>query len=473
MLQALGHTPAIWLAVVMVTLLGFCGFMAGRSRAEVLRPSSADGRLNSRVNFHGYFVALWAIVPVVATFVVLSGFSQPITNAMLGSQLPDGFAALSVDDRAAYIERVAAYADAPGVAATGEPIFDALVERLVALRAEVKLAIAALAVLLGLGGLFVARARLKPDFRARAKVEGGVQIILLACAGVAVATTVGIVLSLIFETVRFFGMVNPMSFLFGTSWNAQTNDSFGALPLFFGTFLISLIAMTVAVPVGLYAAIFLSEYASPKVRAWFKPVLEVLAGIPTVVYGFFALMLVAPLVKMAAMGVNDLLMLLPFISQPVLDAQPTSALAAGLVMGVMIIPFVSSLSDDVINAVPQSLRDGSYAIGATKSETIRQVVLPAALPGVIAAIMLAVSRAVGETMIVVMAAGQRAQITPDVTSDITTITATIVALLTGDTEFDSPKTLSAFALGFMLFLVTLVFNLIAIRVVQKYREKYD
>ena len=208
-------------------------------------------------------------------------------------------------------------------------------------------------------------------------------------------------------------------------------------------------------------------------RNWVKPILEILAGIPTVVYGFFAVLAVAPAVRSGAQWLNGVLMQLSFIDGPVFAAQPTSALAAGLVMGVMIIPFVSSLSDDVINAVPQTLRDGAYAMGATKSETVKQVVMPAALPGVIAALLLAVSRAIGETMIVVMAAGQRAQITPDPTSDITTITVQIVSLLTGDSEFDSPKTLSAFALGFVLFLVTLMFNLIALRVVQKYREKYD
>ena len=260
-----------------------------------------------------------------------------------------------------------------------------------------------------------------------------------------------------------------VGFLFGTEWNAQTGADFGAIPLFFGTFLIAFLAMLVAAPIGLFSAIYLSEYASPRVRSIVKPILELLAGIPTVVYGFFALQFVAPIVRASATWINGL----PFIPDGFLAAQPTSALAAGLVMGIMIIPFVSSLSDDVINAVPQTLRDGAYAMGATKSETVKQVVMPAALPGVIAALLLAVSRAIGETMIVVMAAGQRAQITPDPTADLTTITVQIVALLTGDTEFDSAKTLSAFALGFVLFIVTLIFNLIALRVVKKYREKYE
>jgi phosphate transport system permease protein len=291
------------------------------------------------------------------------------------------------------------------------------------------------------------------------------------------------VLSLVFETIRFFGEVSPMEFLFGLKWSAQTNirpdqvgasGAFGAVPLIYGSIMITVIAMIVAAPVGLFAAIYLSEYSGPRTRRTIKPILEVLAGVPTVVYGFFALLTVAPAVRAFGDWLNDVLMaLMPWVEGPIIDAQPTSALAAGLVMGVMIIPFVSSLSDDVINATPQSLRDGAFALGATKSETVKQVILPAALPGVVAALLLAVSRAIGETMIVVMAAGQRAQITADPFQDVTTITVQIVDLLTGDTEFDSPKTLSAFALGFGLFLITLVFNLIAQRVVKAYREKYE
>jgi len=229
----------------------------------------------------------------------------------------------------------------------------------------------------------------------------------------------------------------------------------------------------VAAPVGLFAAIYLSEYASGRVRAIIKPLLEILAGIPTVVYGFFALLVIAPMVRTVALWINAKLITSGLADGAVLAAQPTSALAAGIVMGIMVIPFVSSLSDDVIRAVPQSLRDGAFAMGATKSEAIRQVVVPAALPGIIAALLLAVSRAIGETMIVVMAAGQRARISPDPTSDLTTITVQIVSLLTGESEFDSPKTLSAFALGLVLFLVTLVFNLVAITVVKRFREKYE
>ncbi len=328
------------------------------------------------------------------------------------------------------------------------------------------------ALVLAMGGLAFARTRQSRSFRARNRVEWVVRAALMLASAIAILTTLGIVLSLLFESLRFFAAIDwrVQDFLFGTQWSPQTairpgqigqSGSFGAVPLFAGTGLIMLIAMLVAAPVGLFAAIFLSEYADSRVRAWAKPVLEILAGVPTVVYGFFALLTVGPLLR-------DLSLFLGYE-----DAVTQSALAAGLVMGVMIIPFVSSLSDDVINAVPQSLRDGAYAMGATKSETIRHVVLPAALPGIVGALLLAVSRAVGETMIVVMAAGQAANLTANPLESVTTITVQIVMLLTGDQEFNSPKTLSAFALGLVLFVLTLILNIIALRVVQRYREKYD
>ena len=300
-------------------------------------------------------------------------------------------------------------------------------------------------------------------------MERIVNLLLLSSSGIAVLTTVGILASVMFEAWMFFQQVNPLEFLFGTTWSPQvalradqsgSSGSFGAVPLFAGTLLISSIAMIIAVPVGLMAAIYLSEYASSNVRKYAKPALEVLAGIPTVVYGFFAALTVAPFIR--ALG-TDL----------GLEVSSESALAAGLVMGVMIIPFVSSLSDDVINAVPQSLRDGSFGLGATKNETIRQVVIPAALPGIVGAVMLAVSRAIGETMIVAMAAGLAANLTANPLDSVTTVTVQIVTLLVGDQEFDSPKTLAAFALGLVLFLATLILNFVAIKIVQKYREQYD
>jgi phosphate transport system permease protein len=296
-------------------------------------------------------------------------------------------------------------------------------------------------------------------------------VLLFTSSGIAVLTTFGILASVLYEAWAFFQKVNVFEFLFGTTWSPQvalradqsgSSGSFGAVPLFTGTLLISLIAMSIAVPVGLMSAIYLSEYASATVRKYAKPALEVLAGIPTVVYGFFAVLTVAPFIKDNAL-VNYL----------GLDVSSESALAAGLVMGIMIIPFVSSLSDDVINAVPQSLRDGSYGLGATRSETVRQVIIPAALPGIVGAVMLAVSRAIGETMIVAMAAGLAANLTANPLDSVTTVTVQIVTLLVGDQEFDSPKTLAAFALGLVLFLVTLTLNFIALKVVQKYREQYD
>lgn len=326
------------------------------------------------------------------------------------------------------------------------------------------------AVLLAIAGFLVARAQITPTFRARNNVERLIAAVLLLSSVIAILTTVGIVASLLFESLRFFSEVSIWEFLFGLQWSPQTairadqvgqSGAFGAVPLFAGTAMITLIAMIVAVPIGLFAAIYLSEYATPRFRQTVKPILEILAGIPTVVYGFFALLTVGPAIR----G------LFSFIGFE--DVVTQSALSAGLVMGVMIIPFISSLADDVINAVPQSLRDGAFAMGATRSETIRQVVLPAALPGIVGAVLLAVSRAIGETMIVVMAAGQGANLTANPLESVTTITVQIVMLLTGDQEFDSAKTLSAFALGLVLFVLTLIMNMIALRVVQKYREKYD
>ena len=328
---------------------------------------------------------------------------------------------------------------------------------------------------LALLGILYSFVRVGPNFRARNVFERFVLVFLWACATVAVLTTIGIVASVLYETLRFFfdpalkGRPTIPDFLFGTEWNPQAamradqgdiKTAYGFIPLLTGTLLITFIAMCVAGPLGLMSAIFLAEYASPRLRAWAKPVLEILAGIPTVALGFFGALTVAPLIR----GWGEVFGL---------DIASESALAAGLVMGMMIIPFISSLSDDVINAVPQSMRDGAYALGATKSETIRQVVLPAALPGIVSAFMLAISRAIGETMIVVMAAGLAANLTLNPLDAVTTITVQIKTILVGDQEFDSAKTLAAFALGFVLFFVTLVLNIIALIIVRRYKEQYD
>ncbi|MEX1082504.1 MAG: phosphate ABC transporter permease subunit PstC [Halofilum sp. (in: g-proteobacteria)] len=317
-------------------------------------------------------------------------------------------------------------------------------------------------------GFWLGHRLLKPELRARRTLEAIMRRLLLAAALVSILTTSGIVLSILFESIRFFQLVSFLEFITGTDWAPDTaftgasggaEPHFGSVPLFAGTFMITLIAMLVALPVGLLSAIYMAEYASRRVREVAKPVLEVLAGIPTVVYGFFAALTVAPLVVDIAGALG-------------LDASYNSALAAGLVMGIMIIPFISSLSDDVINSVPDALREGSYALGTTRSETIRQIVLPAALPGIISAFLLAVSRALGETMIVVMAAGLRPNLTWNPLEDMTTVTVRIVAALTGDQAFDSAATLSAFALGLILFIVTLTLNLVSVILVRRFRQKY-
>lgn len=303
--------------------------------------------------------------------------------------------------------------------------------------------------------------KISPAYRSRNLFERIVLWILAVCAAFAILVTIGIVFSVLFESLLFFREISIFDFLTGLHWSPTSNPaSFGIIPLLAGTMLITVIAICIAGPLGLFAAIYMAEYASPKVRGFAKPVLEILAGIPTVVLGFFAALTVAPLIRGWGESFG-------------LSVSSESALAAGVVMGMMIIPLISSLSDDVINAVPQSLRDGSYAMGATKSETIKKVVLPAALPGIVSAFILAISRAIGETMIVVMAAGLAANLSFNPLAAVTTITVQIATLLVGDQEFDSAKTLSAFALGLVLFVVTLILNFIALRVVQKYREQYD
>lgn len=323
--------------------------------------------------------------------------------------------------------------------------------------------------LVGAGGLGLGLRTVKPEMRARTAIDRLMYFLLLGASLVSILTTFGIVISILFESIKFFSMVSVWEFVTGTTWSPvphyragqETADSaFGAVPLFAGTFMITFIAMCVAVPVGLFSAIYMSEYASYRVRTVAKPMLEILAGIPTVVYGFFAAITVSPLVVQVATALG-------------LEASSTNALAPGLVMGIMIIPFISSLSDDVINSVPNSLREGSYALGATKSETIKKILLPAAFPGIMAAGLLGVSRALGETMIVVMAAGQRANLSANPLEDMTTVTVRIVSALTGDQAFDSPETLSAFGLGLALFVVTLVLNLVSIIVIRRFRHAYE
>ncbi len=332
-----------------------------------------------------------------------------------------------------------------------------------------KVASAVVVLALAILGAALALKLIRREQRARNQVEKAVMFFLISSSMIAIFTTIGIVLSVLFESVRFFQQIPFTDFVFGLEWSPQTairadqvgsTGAFGMIPLFAGTFMVTFLAMLVAVPIGLMSAIYLSEYAGSRVRAIAKPLLEILAGVPTVVYGFFAALTVAPFVRDTGAMIG-------------LNVSSESALAAGFVMGIMIIPFVSSLSDDVINAVPQAMRDGSYGLGATQAETIRQVLIPAALPGIVGGVLLAVSRAIGETMIVVMAAGLSANLTANPLEAVTTVTVQIVTLLVGDQEFDSAKTLAAFALGLVLFVITLILNVIALHVVRKYREQYE
>ena len=401
-----------FLLIALVALLAVGGYGLGKAKAQAI--AAAGNTMRSRPSHHGLLVALWCGVPAGGLALTWLAF-----DFMPGDF---GFAALFV--------------------------------------AVLSVAVA---------GLAYSRSRIRATGKARVQLETILRVLLAGASAVAILTTIGIVLSMVFESIRFFSMVPVHEFLFGLEWSPQialrddqvgSTGLFGAVPVFAGTVLISLIAMAVAAPVGLMSAIWMAEYAPERVRAVVKPLLEILAGIPTVVYGFFAALTVAPWVRDLGSALG-------------LQASSESALAAGAVMGIMILPFISSLSDDVLRAVPQSMRDGSLAMGATRSETVRRVILPAARPGVVGGLLLGVSRAIGETMIVVMAAGLAAKLTANPLEAVTTVTVQMVTLLTGDQEFDSAKTLAAFALGLMLFFVTLVLNVIALRFVRRYSEMYE
>jgi len=465
-------SPAIF--VLLAIGLGLVGWLAARSRAWAFATAgdAAGGgrsRLHSLPSYHGWYVALWAFIPAIV-FVLVWNVVSP--QLVMQAVLSDPAAA---DLPSFGLTRDTVIAEALSVAGGhAQGVFNPLAAPLVEPAAEAMQRYGIIGIVLTLvigfaGGVF-AFLRLKPDFTARTRVERAVMAILLLASLVAILTTFGILASLMFETFRFFGMINPIDFLFGTHWSpdpmrdpAYANSAdYGALPLFWGTIYIgAIIAMIVAIPLGLMSAIYLTQYADPTFRKWMKPILEILAGVPTVVYGYFAALTVAPFIRDVAKSVG------------IASASSESAIAAGLVMGVMIIPFVSSMADDSIAAVPAAMRDGSLAMGATKSETIRKVLVPAALPGIVAGVMLAISRAIGETMIVVMAAGASANLTGNPFESMTTVTYQIVAMLTGEGSFDHPATLSAFALGMVLFIVTLALNFIALRVVKRYREAYE
>lgn len=451
-----------------ITGLAACAYVAGRQRA-ILIGARADQKCHSLPGYHGAYLALWCGLPLILLFAAWQVFEPSYLRAQVYASLPPEVADTSADTLGLVYNDIRNLVE--GNIVSGEPSETVLAgaEAYREAQAGSRRILSAGLLVLGILVFVYAWRRIAPAFRARNRVEKSVEYLLVAASLIAILTTIGIFVSVLFEAIRFFQQISLVDFLFGLEWSPQTairedqvgsSGSFGAIPLFVGTLLISGIAMLVAAPVGLMAAIYLSEYASPRLRNYAKPMLEILAGIPTVVYGYFAALTVAPILR--GMGES---FGLPVSSE--------SALGAGLVMGIMIIPFVSSLSDDVINAVPQALRDGSYGLGATQSETIRHVILPAALPGIVGAVLLAVSRAIGETMIVVMAAGLAANLTLNPLEAVTTVTVQIVTLLIGDQEFDSAKTLAAFALGLVLFLVTLLLNVLALHVVRKYREQYE
>ena len=458
------------LLFVLLVALSVLAFQLGKARAiSVVGGLRGIRDLHSLPGHYGLLTAIWCGLPALVVFALWISLQDLVITQLVLADLPESAMAQSEQALALLLNdlRNVVAGNVPA-AMVAESTRVAAAEYL-KLQRIAQLALTVVTFAVGIAGLLVVRARIRPDLRARNAYERVIECALFACSAVAVLTTIGIVLSIVFEATRFFNIVPITEFVFGTNWSPQmairadqvgSSGAFGAVPLFVGTLLISFIAMIAAVPIGLFSAIYLAEYAPLQVRKVVKPLLEVLAGVPTVVYGFFAVTTVGPALRVAGEAIG-----LPVAGE--------SALAAGLVMGIMIIPFVSSLSDDMITAVPQSLRDGAYALGATRSETIRQVVLRAALPGIVGGVLLAISRAIGETMIVVMAAGLAANLTANPLEAVTTVTVQIVTLLVGDQEFDSPKTLAAFALGLVLFLVTLLLNVIALYVVRKYREQYD
>ncbi|MDQ8757775.1 phosphate ABC transporter permease subunit PstC [Sphingosinicella sp. LHD-64] len=453
---------------VLVVGLGLVAWISARVRAAAFA-APGQPRPHSLPSQHGWYVALWTVVPALVFLIVWDAVSGGlIYSQVMASPEAQSLPAFGIQ-RSAILNEAYALATGASTAAFNREAFTLAPVYAEAISFYTWIGFA-VALLIAFAAGAWAFSRMSPHFRARTRVERVVMGTLLAASLIAILTTLGIIVSLLFESFRFFSMISPVEFLFGLNWSPQmairadqagSSGAFGAIPLFWGTIFIgAIIAMIVAIPLGLMSAIYLTQYAAPGFRAWMKPILEILAGVPTVVYGYFAALTVAPAIRDLGLTLG-------------IPASTESALAAGLVMGIMIIPFVSSMADDSIAAVPQAMRDGSLAMGATTSETIKKVLVPAALPGVVGGVLLAVSRAIGETMIVVMAAGLAANLTLNPFDSVTTVTTQIVQLLTGDQEFNSPKTLAAFALGLVLFLVTLALNIVALRVVKKYREAYE
>lgn len=458
-------------STLFVLLLGICAiayYLGVRRAFSVAGGPKKVKDLHSLPSYYGWLTALWCGIPSLLIFGVWLVFEHSIITQIIVNELPPELKNVPPDRMTLIVNDIKNLVMGT-IASSDNPALREAADHYVRLRSLSHMALTVLALCVASLGAGVTLWRVKPRLRARNQVEFVLKAIMVVCSTIAILTTVGIIASVLFESIKFFKIIPISEFLFGLEWSPQiairpgqagASGAFGAVPVFVGTALISAIALLVSVPIGLLSAIYLSEYAGSRVRATAKPLMEILAGIPTVVYGFFAALTVAPFIRDTGSLIG-------------LDVASESALAAGFVMGIMIIPFVSSLSDDVINAVPQSLRDGAYALGATKSETIKQVIIPAALPGIVGGILLAASRAIGETMIVVMAAGLAANLTANPFQAVTTVTVQIVTLLTGDQEFDDPKTLSAFALGLLLFIITLCLNVIALHIVRKYREQYE
>ncbi|MDA0362002.1 MAG: phosphate ABC transporter permease subunit PstC [Proteobacteria bacterium] len=456
--------------LIAILCMGAVWFYIGNKSATNLKASS-NVKLHSLPHYHGLYLGLISSLPSLVIVLTLMIGDDYIFAKMILREIPKEITDIDNLNKLIAVEQIKNVINGMNFITPPIWVSDAA-EVWSSWDNKLKIIMTTLGVSCSIGFGLWGYQNLISSFRARNRVESIVLILLAISSGVAILTTLGILFSVAFESFRFFAIIPIQEFLFGTIWNPQFEGAeragsgqqglseYGSLPLFAGTFLISLIALVIAVPIGLFSAIYLSEYAKKKERAILKPVLEILAGVPTVVYGFFAALTVAPLLRSTGFSLG-------------LDVASESALAAGFVMGIMIIPFVSSLSDDVINAVPQSLRDAAYGLGSTKGETVLQVVLPAALPGVVASILLAVSRAVGETMIVVMAAGLAANLSLNPFDAVTTVTAQIVTILVGDQEFESAKTLSAFALALTLIVITLILNLFALQVVKKYREQYE
>jgi len=452
---------------VLLALIAI-GYQLGlRKSRQLAGQGNNSAMLHSRPGYYGALVALWCGIPAILILLLWNVIEPSILRHVVIDNVPSDIAAgLDPASTAVLMDRVQAIASGFGV--SDQPLSYELAAATELAKMATVASFAKFAVVLSaaIAGLLLAKKRLSQHYRARNQVEKAINVALALCSGVAILTTIGIVMSMFSEAMRFFSFVSPLDFFFGTEWNpgfstsGSADGQYGLLPLIWGTLMVSGIALLVAVPVGLMIAIYLAEYASSSFRSWAKPAIEILAGIPTIVYGVFALMVIGPFLKMLGDQIG-------------LDINATSALTAGLVMGIMIIPFVSSLSDDIITQVPRALRDGSLGLGATKSETIRQVVLPAALPGIIGAFLLAASRAIGETMIVVLAAGNSPLLHANPLEAVSTVTITIVNQLTGDTDFASPQALVAFALGLTLFVITLGLNIIALYIVRKYREQYE